>query len=150
MSNELQLRPMTEADLDAVVEMERSAFSHPWSRQLYSDALKSYDCWMLFKGEQHVGHGVIQVILDEASLLNIAIDPKHQGQGLGLYLLEALMRRAMELKASECYLELRESNHSAYRLYERYGFNEVGRRRAYYPAASGREDALVMACTLLD
>ena len=51
----------------------------------------------------------------------------------------------------ECFLEVRASNHSAYRLYERYGFNEIGRRRNYYPAAGGgSEDALVMACTLLD
>ena len=50
----------------------------------------------------------------------------------------------------ECFLEVRASNTSAYRLYERYGFNEVGRRRGYYPSAEGREDALVMACTLID
>ncbi|MCG9958445.1 ribosomal-protein-alanine N-acetyltransferase, partial [Pseudomonas aeruginosa] len=52
--------------------------------------------------------------------------------------------------ARECFLEVRASNQAAYRLYERYGFNEIGRRRDYYPAVGGREDALVMACTLLD
>ena len=60
------------------------------------------------------------------------------------------MQRARQLGAGECFLEVRASNQSAYRLYERYGFNEVGRRRDYYPAAGGREDALVMACTLFD
>jgi ribosomal-protein-alanine N-acetyltransferase len=60
------------------------------------------------------------------------------------------MQRAHERGGRECFLEVRASNTSAYRLYERYGFNEVGRRRAYYPSADGREDALVMACTLLD
>ncbi|MOA53014.1 ribosomal-protein-alanine N-acetyltransferase [compost metagenome] len=76
--------------------------------------------------------------------------PESQGRGLGLRLLEHLMQRAGELKAAECFLEVRESNQSAYRLYERYGFNEIGRRRGYYPAVGGREDALVMACTLVD
>jgi ribosomal-protein-alanine N-acetyltransferase len=60
------------------------------------------------------------------------------------------MQRALELKAGECFLEVRASNLAAYRLYERYGFNEIGRRRDYYPAPGGREDALVMACTLFD
>ncbi|MOA65737.1 ribosomal-protein-alanine N-acetyltransferase [compost metagenome] len=60
------------------------------------------------------------------------------------------MQSAREQNAVECFLEVRESNQSAYRLYERYGFNEVGRRRGYYPAVDGREDALVMACTLFD
>ncbi|MCY1556754.1 Ribosomal-protein-alanine acetyltransferase [compost metagenome] len=67
-----------------------------------------------------------------------------------MLLLERLMQRAMQLKAGECFLEVRASNQSAYRLYERYGFNEIGRRRDYYPAVGGREDALVMACTLID
>jgi [ribosomal protein S18]-alanine N-acetyltransferase len=69
---------------------------------------------------------------------------------LGLLLLDKLMKRAYEINGRECFLELRASNQSAYRLYERYGFNEVGRRRDYYPAVGGREDALVMACTLVE
>ncbi len=67
-----------------------------------------------------------------------------------LRLLEHLMREAAGHQARECFLEVRASNQAAYRLYERYGFNEIGRRRDYYPAVGGREDALVMACTLFD
>ncbi|RJG10452.1 ribosomal-protein-alanine N-acetyltransferase [Pseudomonas cavernicola] len=150
MNDAISFRPMTEADLDAVLRVECAAFSHPWTRGIFLDGLKSYDCWLMFEGEQQVGHGVINVIIDEAHLLNITIAPQSQGRGLGLLLLEHLMRRACELKAGECFLEVRASNQSAYRLYERYGFNEIGRRRDYYPAAGGREDALVMACTLFD
>lgn len=150
MSDSISFRPMTEADLDRVVQIESAAFSHPWSRNLFVDGLKSYDCWLMFEGEEQVGHGIIQIILDEAHLLNITVRPQSQGRGLGLRLLEHLMRRALELKAGECFLEVRASNQGAYRLYERYGFNEIGRRRDYYPAAGGREDALVMACTLFE
>lgn len=146
--SQLYLRPMQETDLDAVVAIEAAAFSHPWSRNLFADGLRSYDCWVMFDGEQQVGHGVIQMILDEAHLLNITVSPSFQGRGLGLQLLEHLMARACELGAGECFLEVRASNQSAYRLYERFGFNEIGRRRDYYPAPGGREDALVMACTL--
>jgi ribosomal-protein-alanine N-acetyltransferase len=104
----------------------------------------------MFEGSQQVGHGVINLILDEAHLLNITVKPQSQGRGLGLRLLEHLMMRARERGGRECFLEVRASNGPAYRLYERYGFNEIGRRRGYYPAVDGREDALVMACTLLD
>lgn len=150
MSDAVSFRPMTEADLDAVLKIEYAAFSHPWTRGTFADGLKSYECWVMFEGSQQVGHGVIQLILDEAHLLNITVKPESQGRGLGLALLEHLMKRAYEKGGMECFLEVRASNGPAYRLYERYGFNEIGRRRDYYPAVGGREDALVMACTLVD
>jgi ribosomal-protein-alanine N-acetyltransferase len=150
MSEVLSFRRMTEADLEAVLKIEYAAFSHPWTRGIFLDSLQSYDCWLMFEGDQQVGHGVINVIIDEAHLLNIAVKPQSQGRGLGLRLLERLMSRALELNAGECFLEVRASNLAAYRLYEQYGFNEVGRRRDYYPAVGGNEDALVMACTLFD
>lgn len=150
MSDAISFRPMTEADLDAVLKIEYAAFSHPWTRGIFSEGLKNYHCWLMFEGSQQVGHGVIQIILDEAHLLNITVKPESQGRGLGLRLLEHLMREAAGHQARECFLEVRASNQAAYRLYERYGFNEIGRRRDYYPAVGGREDALVMACTLFD
>jgi ribosomal-protein-alanine N-acetyltransferase len=150
MNDAVTFRRMTEADLDAVLKIEYAAFSHPWTRGIYMDALKSYEVWLMFEGSQQVGHGVINVIIDEAHLLNITVKPESQGRGLGLMLLEHLMKRAYEMNGRECFLELRDSNRSAYRLYERYGFNEIGRRRDYYPAVGGREDAIVMACTLFE
>lgn len=150
MSDAITFRPMTEADLDAVLKIEYAAFSHPWTRGIFLDGLKSYEIWLMFEGNQQVGHGVVQVIIDEAHLLNITVKPESQGRGLGLRLLERLMSRAYQLNARECFLELRDSNRAAYRLYERFGFNEIGRRRDYYPVAGGREDALVMACTLFE
>jgi len=150
MSDAVTFRPMTEADIDAVLKIEYAAFSHPWTRGIFLDGLKSYEIWLMFEGAQQVGHGVVQVIIDEAHLLNITVKPESQGRGLGLRLLEHLMSRAYALNARECFLELRDSNRSAYRLYERFGFNEIGRRRDYYPAVGGREDALVMACMLFE
>ena len=150
MSDAITFRPMTEADLDAVLKIEYAAFSHPWTRGIFLDGLKSYEIWLMFEGSQQVGHGVIQIIIDEAHLLNITVKPESQGRGLGLRLLEHLMSRAYQLNGRECFLELRDSNRAAYRLYERFGFNEIGRRRDYYPVAGGREDAVVVACTLFE
>lgn len=146
-----EFRPMTADDLDQVMAVENAAFSHPWSRRTFAEGLSSYDCWVMLLEGRQVGHGVIQLILDEAHLLNITVAPGYQGRGLGRALLEHLMRRARSLGGAECFLEVRASNQAAFRLYDAYGFNEIGRRRDYYPAAGGgREDALVMACTLFD
>lgn len=148
MPDSVVFRLMQTDDLDSVVALEQQTFSHPWTRALYSDALTSYECWMMHVDQQHVGHGVISQIVDEAHLLNIAIAVEQQGKGFGLQLLEHLMQRASQRGCVECFLEVRASNLSAYGLYERFGFNEIGRRRDYYPTAEGHEDALVMACTL--
>lgn len=150
MTDAVSFRRMGADDLDTVLKIEYAAFSHPWTRGTFSDALDSYECWLMFEGSQQVGHGVINLILDEAHLLNITVKPESQGRGLGLCLLTHLMQRARARGGNECFLEVRASNQSAYRLYERFGFNEIGRRRDYYPAIGGREDALVMACTLFD
>ncbi|KXU39145.1 ribosomal-protein-alanine acetyltransferase [Ventosimonas gracilis] len=143
-------RPMQEADLPTVLDIERSAFSHPWTRKLFLDSLKNHQCWLILNQEGPVGHGIISLILDEAHLLNLCIKPQHQRSGLGLALLEKLLDEARAKGARECFLEVRQSHQSAQRLYHRCGFNEVGRRHDYYPKAGGFEDALVMACALLD
>lgn len=150
MSDAISFRRMTAEDIDAVLKIEYAAFSHPWTRGIFTDAVGSYQCWLMFDGSQQVGHGVIQMILDEAHLLNITVKPESQGRGLGLALLTHLMSEARQQGGNECFLEVRASNTSAYRLYERFGFNEVGRRRNYYPIAGGREDAIIMVCPLFD
>ena len=150
MSESLLLRAMTPADLDRVVAIEQRAFSHPWSRKLYQDALGSYQCQVLEHNGQHLGHVVMQYILDEAHLLNIVVAVDQQGRGLGSQLLELVLQQARERNAVSCFLEVRESNTAAYGLYERHGFNEIDRRRNYYPTDSGQEDALVMVCSLAD
>ena len=117
MSETLSFRRMTEADLDAVLKIEYAAFSHPWTRAIFLDGLKNYEIWLMFEGEQQVGHGVIQVIIDEAHLLNITVKPESQGRGLGLRLLEELMKRAYALNGRECFLEVHTTNQTAYLLY---------------------------------
>lgn len=144
-------RLMVEEDVEAVLKVEFAAFSHPWTRGIFLDCVKSgYECWMMYLGNQQVGHGVLSAAGDEAHLLNLTVKPESQSNGLGGKLLEHLLERARSRGTETVFLEVRESNHPAIRLYDRCGFNEIGRRRDYYPAVGGREDALVMACLLLD
>ena len=148
---EPSFRPMTEVDVEAVLNIEFAAFSHPWTRGIFLDCVKSgHECWLMYLGNQQVGHGVLSAAGDESHLLNLTVKPESQSNGLGGRLLAHLMARAHDRGAETAFLEVRESNHPAIRLYERFGFNEIGRRRGYYPAVGGREDALVMAYSLLD
>lgn len=144
-------RHMTEADVEAVLNIEFAAFSHPWTRGIFLDCVKSgYECWMMFLGDQQVGHGVLSAAGDESHLLNLTVKPESQCNGLGGKLLAHLIEQGRQRGAETTFLEVRESNQPAIRLYERFGFNEIGRRRGYYPAVGGREDALVMAYSLID
>lgn len=146
----LVFRPMLHTDLPGVLAIEGRAHSHPWSRTIFTEGLDTYECWVLQQQEQLVGYAVLQIILDEAHLLNLTIEPNRQGAGLGRYFLLWLLVRMHSLGAGQCFLELRASNLAAYHLYQRAGFNEIGCRTGYYPAPGGREDALVMACVLLE
>jgi ribosomal-protein-alanine N-acetyltransferase len=145
----LPLRPMTVEDVDAVMAIEERAFPFPWTRNIFLDCLRhGYSCWIYEENKQMVGYAAVMFSLDEMHLLNICIRPEAQGQRLGSRLWHTLERIGRGVKAETCFLEVRQSNFAAIRLYMNVGFNEIGLRKNYYPAAGGRENAIVMAKTL--
>lgn len=140
---------MTPADLDHVTANERRAYGFPWSRQVFADCLaEGHECWVAVVNGVVVGHGVLWVAADEAQLLNVCVVPDAQGAGHGRALAACLVERAVAAGAGRVFLEVRISNRVAMTLYDALGFQEVGRRRGYYPTEHGREDALVMALDL--
>lgn len=144
-----QFRPMTEADLDAIMEIEPYIYSHPWSRGNFSDSLLSgYSAWVLLDGMKIIGYSLMMLVLDEAHLLNLSVTQAYQKQGLGRLLLEHMIAIARKHHAVNMFLEVRPSNISAIALYENIGFNEMAIRRGYYPAHNGREDAVLMGLAL--
>lgn len=146
------LRPMREADLDAVMRIEERAYPFPWTRGIMRDCLQAgYAMWVQeARDDGIVGYGVLSIAVGEAHVLNLCTAPGHEGRGLGQRMLQALLRIARGGGAQRVFLEVRPSNPRAIALYERSGFNEIGRRPRYYPAADhGREDAIVMAMELL-
>jgi len=143
------LRPMREADIDAVMEVERRAYPFPWTRGIFRDCLQAgYPGRVMELGGTLVGYGLLSLAADEAHILNVCVDPALQSRGHGRLLLRALVRLALERGARRVFLEVRPSNAAAVALYHSEGFNEIGRRPRYYPAQNGREDALVMAMEL--
>lgn len=144
------LRPLRDADIDAIMEIERRAYPFPWTHGIFRDCLRAgYPAWILHDAGRTLGYGVLSIAADEAHVLNICIAPNAQGQGHGRRLLRALVKIAAGHGARRVYLEVRPSNPPAIALYDSEGFNEIGRRPRYYPAKNGREDAIVMAKELL-
>jgi ribosomal-protein-alanine N-acetyltransferase len=146
----LRLAPMTDAWLDAVAAVEKTAYTHPWAHGNFTDSLVAgYHACVLLQGQELRGYYVLMKGLDEAHLLNITVDPEHQGQGLARLMLDDLTAWSTRQGAQCLWLEVRISNARARRIYERYGFEEVGVRRNYYPlSAFKREDAVVMSLPL--
>jgi ribosomal-protein-alanine N-acetyltransferase len=136
---------MVLADLAAVLAVERAAYFSPWAESHFQDSLRQHhECWVLVAGEAFLGHGILSAVAHEGELLNLCIAPQAQGQGLGAHLLSHLLDRARARECDEVFLEVRDSNGPARRLYRRAGFQEIGRRRGYYPGPEGAEDARVL------
>ena len=142
--------PMLPADLDEVLALEQSVYPHPWSRGNFGDSLAvGYHAWLLRDQGALAGYFLLMGAFDEAHLLNVSVAAARQGQGLGRYLLDKVAACARGLAAQSVLLEVRPSNERARAVYQRYGFVEIGRRKAYYPAHDGRrEDAIVMRVVL--
>jgi len=143
------LRPMREADLDAVMAIELRAYPFPWTRGIFRDCLLAdYPARVLVQEGEIIGYGMLSVAADEAHVLNVCAAPEVQGLGHGRRLLRALLQLARGRGVQRVFLEVRPSNPTAIALYHAEGFNEIGRRPRYYPAKQGREDAIVMAMEL--
>lgn len=141
-----QISILTPADLATAYQIEQACHAFPWTaKTLASNQGERYLNFKLSLGEQMVGFAITQIVLDEATLFNIAVDPQYQRQGCGRLLLEHLITELEKRQIVTLWLEVRASNARAIALYESLGFNEVSVRRNYYPSADGREDAIMMA-----
>ena len=142
------LRDLRIDDLPRILEIEQASFSTPWRRSTFEGLLRRGDADLIgatLEGRL-VGYAISWTILDQAELGNVAVGPEVRQRGLGRMLVEASLQRVRQRGARECFLEVRESNHVARRLYETLGFAVVGRRRRYY--SHPVEDALVMRIEL--
>lgn len=142
--DDVVIRSMTRADLAAVLEIERSAFPVPWTPATFRSLLRRRDAhlWVAERAGEVAGYAVVWMVLDQAELGDIAVTERARRRGIGTRLLEAVVAWLAERGVREVFLEVRESNVQAQRLYARHGFAEVGRRRGYYSKPT--EDALVL------
>lgn len=139
------IRRLTIADIDRIIEMERGAYPHPWTRGNFLDCLRfSYGCFGLQLGADLAGYSIFNWAVGVAHLLNLCVDPNWQHQAYGSLMLERTIDFVTLRGNQRMFLEVRASNPRAVALYKNHGFNVIGYRRGYYRADGGREDAIVM------
>jgi [ribosomal protein S18]-alanine N-acetyltransferase len=149
LENLPDFRPMRTADLDRVMEVEPTLYSHPWTRGNFEDSLAAgYSCWVVECAGALAGYGVLMIGVREAHLLNLSVATGWQRRGFGRMLLEHFVRVARGSDAAQMFLEVRPSNAAARQLYGEFGFREITVRRGYYPSGRGREDAILMGIAL--
>lgn len=144
------IEPATEADLAEIAHLERRSFSDPWSARSFADLVANprvlFLCARAHAGGPAVGYVVAWFVADEGEIANLAVSPDERGRGVGAALLDAALAEAARRGAITVYLEVRDSNEVARRLYGSRGFEEVGRRRRYYRRPV--EDAVILRRTL--
>lgn len=145
----VQVRRMGTHDVEVVAGVEADVFTTPWSAETFASLLDRPNLELLVLEDDRegvIGYAVLWCILDQGELANVAVTPRLRGRGLGTYLLARVLDVARERGIQTMFLEVRASNEPALDLYRRFGFSDVGRRKAYYDHP--REDALIMAAKL--
>lgn len=141
---DVSLHPVTEADLEEVVEIERLSFQHPWNREHILNEIQSPHSFPLLVRTADgvcVGYICPMLVLDEGQILNVAVHPSFRGKGVGKLLVLSALEEFRKRGASIVMLEVRPSNAAAISLYRLLGFVATGRRRRYY---ENGEDAILM------
>jgi [ribosomal protein S18]-alanine N-acetyltransferase len=135
------MRKLSQSDLSQVINIENQAFSHPWPADAFSESILQHSRGLEVDGRL-CGYIFYHVIMGEAVILNFAIDPQLQRQGHGEYLLLESLKELSRQGCTHFYLDVRESNIGAIKLYAKHGFVPLGKRKLYY--SNPDEDALVM------
>jgi ribosomal-protein-alanine N-acetyltransferase len=150
LQQEWQLHAMQTQHLPQVMEIELQCYPFPWSKGSFEDCLRvGYSAWVVLDARQRMlAYALMSMGAGEAHILNICVAPAQQRRGLAGFLLQHLLMIARAAGVRLMLLEVRVSNLAAQALYQRFGFRQLGQRKAYYPAEGGREDARVMGLDL--
>lgn len=141
---EMRIEEMSASHVGQVAELEKLCFSDPWSEKSVASELSNpLSLWLVaMEGERLAGYVGSQTVLGETDMMNIAVHPDFRRQGVATLLIERLVA-ALRARGSHCLtLEVRQSNESAGRLYERMGFETIGLRKNYYK--NPKENALIL------
>lgn len=140
----IEIMEMTAAHTGQIAELEKICFSDPWSEKSIASELDSrLSLWLVaMDGETVVGYVGSQSVLGETDMMNIAVSPNYRRQGIAEKLVVELIEKLREKGNHSLMLEVRSSNDPAQKLYEKLGFEQVGRRKNYY--RNPKEDALIL------
>jgi ribosomal-protein-alanine N-acetyltransferase len=141
---EITYEPLSFKNLPDVLAIERASFSEPWSERLFVQEMTQPESYfVVFRLDSRmIGYGGFWLVLDEAHITNIAVDPLCRRQGFGTLILQHLCDIAVSRHATMATLEVRQNNAVAMNLYKKFGFRPVAIRKGYYSDTG--EDAIVM------
>lgn len=143
--NALFVTVMCQADVESVSQLERRCNTLPWTPGAYSTEVRNPSaCYLVAKKNDGaiVGYAGMWIIMDEAHVTTIGVDPILRGRKVGEVLLNALMQCAVDQGAARATLEVRQGNIVAHRLYVKYGYQDVAMRKNYY--SDNSENAIIM------
>lgn len=148
----LSLRPILPGDVARVTELDRRCFSLPWTESNFQYEVEENPNAIALLAETAAGalagFVVTWLIVDEAHIATLAVDPRLRRHGVASRLLAASLRAAHSRGAVRALLEVRESNLAARALYSRFGFEAVGERKRYYQ--DNHENAVLMDLEKID
>lgn len=136
-----EIRPLQSADLPEVLRIENLCFSAPWPEEAFK-AAEHLDAWVICDQNILQGYILYHTVLDESVIINFAIDPAYQRQGLGTELLSHTLDLMLGRQVRNFFLDVRASNIAAQNLYAKFGFSPLGSRKNYY--SQPEEDSVVM------
>jgi len=141
-------RENIECHVDRIHEIETLSFASPWSMNAFREEVKNpvSHLWAMFFDDGLLGYICFWLVDREMQLANIAVHPGFRNRGMGNALLMKMIETGLSVRAESIWLEVRESNRTARTLYEKLGFEPVGKRRNYY--SDNDEDAVVMSLAL--
>lgn len=145
MSMDILVRPMLEKDIDEVLDIEKTSFATPWTKEAFTLEITKNMLAKYVVAEiqgKVVGYGGIWLIIDEGHVTNIAVHEKYRGLGVGNKIMEGLIDICRDRNIVAMTLEVRKTNEVAKSLYDKYGFKEYGIRPGYY--SDNNEDAIIM------
>ena len=142
MVETIVIRPVREEDLDAMLRIEKATYPTPWTIGIFLDELSAPGrIYLAAEADgKVVGYSGLMVVLPEAHITSVTVDPQRRGSRIGTRLMLSSCHEALKAGATSLTLEVRVSNHNAQALYQRFGMAPVGVRKQYYKD----EDALVM------
>jgi [ribosomal protein S18]-alanine N-acetyltransferase len=155
-SEPVKLRPMVLADLPQVEALDQLSFPTPWPENAFRYELTRNPhsvCWVaelppVGKLTRIIGSIVVWLVVDEAHIASLAVDPVFRQKGIGQRLLAKALLLCLEGGARLAMLEVREGNLAGQNLYRKFGFEAVGIRKGYYQDT--HEDAILMTLSSLD
>ncbi len=140
---------LDQSHLASILEIENESNPFPWTEGNFKDCLdKGYYSLALEDKNKFIGFAIMAISTDESHLLNIGINKNERGMGYGEKLLKKMIIAAEVMGSRKIILEVRLSNKTAYQLYKKLGFEEIGIRKKYYRLPEGREDAYVLSKSL--